>query len=773
MNQMEQKTINQTLPPLSLQELKQMPVWVCWRSVRKGNRITKVPVSPLGGGTGSDPQHRHTWTNFDTALAASAQKGLDGVGFIIPEGIAFLDLDGITPEDPLAQTLMRLLPCYTEHSVSGTGMHLYMRCNLSRLPTVTDEHGKRSLDPRYYTKNPHNGMELYIGGLTNRFAVFTGDTVADLPLTDCTEGVLTVLDSYMLKAAPPSAPSAPEPEMDPEEEELMALDVISDLRRQKNAAKFSRLYDDGDTTGYRSNSEADLALASMIAFRAGNRPRLIAQIMRSSALRRDKWDSHHTYLKGTIEKAVASCAGIYARESGQLPSFVKLTGRKMDIRSLSAPHLADYIRQYVPLIRVRNNEKQPPLFFVYRDGVYRFCNKEAMHGIIKEPVYRYDPGLVDMKKVDDALKDLRSDLNFVSESELNADESIINFRNGLLRITGDSLTLEPHSPSVYSTVQLPCVWTGRAAPTPVFDRFMESLSDGDPEKAEVLMQYAAVAVSNVPGYRMKKALFHVGPGDTGKSLFKALIENLLGPENCMSSDLKGIEARFGSGYLFGMRLVGSSDMSFLKIPEVNIFKSVTGGDTIFGEVKGVPGFSFVYRGVLWFCMNRLPYFGGDKGSWVTRRMMVVESHTVIPPEKQDKHMLEKLLAEREGILFKLVAALQTVIANGYRYSEPACVIEAREKFMEENSSPIGFFLECMCPRTPNDFRDGITVTKVYDEYRSWCYRNHNGYHCTRNEFRSAIADHLGCSYDEMVVHRENGNYYRDYTLTAGREDFLC
>ena len=757
----------ETPQAVTLQELKQLPIWVCWRKSQKEGRITKRPVSAGGGPTGTTEQYRSTWVTYKAAIAAAKRRSFSGVGFVIPEGFAFLDLDGITPDDSFAQTLMQLLPSYTERSVSGSGTHFYMRCDLSRLPVVTDEQGKHSLAPRYYTKNPHNGMELYIGGLTNRFAVFTGDTAADLPLADCTEGILTVLDSYMLRDPPPGATPASVPEDDPEAEEMMALDILAGLRRQRNASKFARLYDEGDTTGYQSESEADLALASLIAYRTGNCPALVERIMRSSALCREKWDSHPTYLKMTIEKAIASSAGIYDPESRVLPSFAT-EGAKGKL-TLSAPRLAEYTRQHETLIRVKNNEKEAPLFYVYRDGVYRFCNKEAMEGVVKKPVYDYDPGLVDMKKVDEAIKDLRSDLNFVRESELNADESVINFQNGLLRVTADGMRLEPHDPSVFSTIQLPCVWTGREAPTPVFDRFMESLSDGDPEKTEVLMQFAGVAISNVRGHRMKKALFHVGPGDTGKSLFKALIENLLGPENCMSSDLKGIEARFGSGYLFGMRLVGSSDMSFLKIPEVNIFKSVTGGDTIFGEVKGIPGFSFVYRGVLWFCMNRLPYFGGDKGSWVTRRMLVIESHTVIPPEKQDKQLLEKLLAEREGILFKLVKALQTVIANGYRYSEPDCVVAARDKFTEENSSPIGFFRECMCRRPPNDFSDCVTVTKVYDEYRSWCFRNQNGYHCTRNEFRNAIADHLGCSYDEITVHREDGNYYRDYTLVPDNE----
>ncbi len=75
-------------------------------------------------------------------------------------------------------------------SVSGNGLHIYGKADLSKLPIAPDKNGKPRLDKQFYMKNPNNGIELYIGGLTNRFAVFTGNAVADLPLKDCTTAVL-------------------------------------------------------------------------------------------------------------------------------------------------------------------------------------------------------------------------------------------------------------------------------------------------------------------------------------------------------------------------------------------------------------------------------------------------------------------------------------------------------------------------------------------------------------------------------------------------------
>ena len=46
-------------------------------------------------------------------------------------------------------------------------------------------------------KIPHNNLELYIGGITNRFAAFTGNIIDDKPLRECTAAILTTLDKNM------------------------------------------------------------------------------------------------------------------------------------------------------------------------------------------------------------------------------------------------------------------------------------------------------------------------------------------------------------------------------------------------------------------------------------------------------------------------------------------------------------------------------------------------------------------------------------------------
>ena len=101
-------------------------------------------------------------------------------------------------------------------------------------------------------------------------------------------------------------------------------------------------------------------------------------------------------------------------------------------------------------------------------------------------------------------------------------------------------TAVPHTPSIYSTIQIPCQWTGRPTPTPAFDRYLYTLTNGDKAVEQLLLEFIGACISNVKGWRMKKALFLVGAGDTGKSQLKSLVERLLGKENFIGIDLKEI-----------------------------------------------------------------------------------------------------------------------------------------------------------------------------------------------------------------------------------------
>ena len=714
----------------NLSELKAMPIWVCWNKIEKNGRMTKVPCSAHGGKTGTNEEYRGTWVRYDEAIAAAQKYMYSGVGFVIPQGWFFLDIDHKELDDPFVQKILHRFDTYTEYSQSGSGLHLYGKCDFSRLPTEKID-GRLRLDRRFYTKNPGNDLELYIGGLTNRFAVFTGDVVADKAPADCTEAILQTLEKDMRREEKP-APAQP-----------AATD------------KFTQLYKLGDISGYGSHSEADLALCIMLAKETKGDAAEMDRLFRASALHRDKWE-RRDYREATLRMALERY-----EEDTTPPDFIyEGKGGKLWV---SAPLLAKHVRENMPYILVRDSGRQTMQVYVYENGCYRVYAPEMLKGAIKKFIADFNETFVTMRTLNEVYGLITTDLGYISQDSLNADEGVINFENGLLDISGEALVLKPHTPQVLSTIQILCRWTGEAAPTPVFDMYMHTLTGGDEAVTKLLLEFMGACLSNIRGYRMKKSLFLVGPGNSGKSQLKALCERLLGRDNFTGIDLKEIEARFGTSSIYGMRLAGSSDMRYMTVSELNAFKLLTGGDCVFAEFKGEQQFKYTYCGLLWFCMNKLPHFGGDTGAWVYDRIMIVHCDNVIENSRQDKMLLEKMYAEREGIVYKCIAALMDVIRNGYRYSEPKCVLDARNTYMEDNSTVITFFHECMVPRK---HKDNCTTGKLYDVYRAWCVDNNNGYAETARAFRDKLCEYLGKEYKELTVHTEIGTCYRDPSLTT-------
>jgi hypothetical protein len=78
-------------------------------------------------------------------------------------------------------------------------------------------------------------------------------------------------------------------------------DIISIIKNSANSSKFQLLMD-GDISGYPSNSEADMALASMVAFYSDYSEQII-RIMRYSRLSREKWN-REDYLPRTVARAL-------------------------------------------------------------------------------------------------------------------------------------------------------------------------------------------------------------------------------------------------------------------------------------------------------------------------------------------------------------------------------------------------------------------------------------------------------------------------------------
>jgi hypothetical protein len=300
--------------------------FIIYRLVPKANgKADKLPCDYRTGKVASahDPA---IWTDSATAEATAAAWGGEwGVGFVFTESdpFFFLDIDSCLVDgawSPLATGLCGALSgCAVEVSASGTGLHIFG----SGKPPV---HGCR---------NAELGLEFYSSG---RFVALTGAGAVGNCLADAS----AVLPALVAQYFPPDVStlsdvgwtSGPVPEWNgPKDDAALLMKAMrpsptsaftgkagfADLWTANEAA-LSKSYPDAGGRSYDA-SAADAALAQHLAFWTGRDGERIERLMRQSALCRDKWDSHTTYLREfTIQGAVDRQESVFGDRATSAPN---------------------------------------------------------------------------------------------------------------------------------------------------------------------------------------------------------------------------------------------------------------------------------------------------------------------------------------------------------------------------------------------------------------------------------------------------------------------
>ncbi|ELZ32322.1 hypothetical protein C474_07552 [Halogeometricum pallidum JCM 14848] len=275
-----------------------------------------------GPGTGefassTDPE---TWGSFETALAYTDTANADGIGFVFTDDdpIVGVDLDDCRDPDSedvanAALDIIERLDSYTEVSPSGTGYHVLITGDLP--------------DGR----NRRGSIELYD---TARFFTVTGDHVDDTPtrVARRQDALVAIHREYVQQTDGDGASDAGQRDAGSVQSETPGVadvdvgidlddkDLLKKARSASNGEKFERLWN-GNTGGYDSQSEADMALCCLLAFWTGGDRAQMDQLFRRPGLLRAKWDEVHyadgsTYGEKTIERAITTTSEFYDPDAG-------------------------------------------------------------------------------------------------------------------------------------------------------------------------------------------------------------------------------------------------------------------------------------------------------------------------------------------------------------------------------------------------------------------------------------------------------------------------
>ena len=158
-----------------------------------------------------------------------------------------------------------------------------------------------------------------------------------------------------------------------------------------------------------------------------------------------------------------ACPGAGSAAAKERPPFILVkkkrdpeTGDMIEVESVSCPRLAQYIREHSHFKFVKYPNAKAPVRFWYKNGVYvEVCEDEIM-GEINKLIEAWNPDILRQRDVEEVYKTIKrnpGDGRFVDFAAKDAEELVVNFKNGLFYPM--TWELKPHTPDIFTTRQLP------------------------------------------------------------------------------------------------------------------------------------------------------------------------------------------------------------------------------------------------------------------------------------------------------------------------------
>ena len=200
---------------------------------------------------------------------------------------------------------------------------------------------------------------------------------------------------------------------------------------------------------------------------------------------------------------------------------------------------------------------------------------------------------------------------------------------------------------------------------------------------------------------------------------------------------------------------------------ISVLKQITGGDALSIEAKGKDAYTARIHCKILFGTNN-PIRLRTRDHAFANRVLLIPFCFPVPPERQDRGLLDKLKSERPGILFHTLRAYRAVIERGYQFTGEADFgFRANDILLADtpNNTMENFVSQC-CVLDPETF----TPTEgLHRAYTAFCTASGCSSIADRASFSRALNNSL-CGQLRQDKRRINGvplNGYRGIALKEG------
>lgn len=730
-------------------ELKQLNNWCVWKFENRNGKRTKIPFNAETGEFAKS-NNKSTWSSYETAVNA---EGVDGIGFFFEPPYLGIDIDDIDDDlhrfkqgdklDNIVSEFNEAFKSYTEVSPSGNGLHIIVK---GKIPGSRRRKGN---------------IEMYDSG---RFFTMTGKNIGKYK--DVTEVSEQVFKTIYNKYLPDNTIKYPTTNNYQENiHNLSEIDVINEIYNSKQAKLFDDLMKGNYEPYYTSHSEADMALANILAFWCAKDYSQMDSIFRQSNLYRDKWDEkrkNSTYGEQTLFKAINEVNNIYTpkQEKEENPLRYALShifdaekkDKEYPIRSYDDTGNADrFIDRYGHLYKHSYITNK---FYIYDGQKWKVDDRGAIRKLIDEMIesiknekvlhsedvteeearetfqkyYKKTRGTQSKKNIMNELMHRKT----VTPDEFDKDDMLLNVANGYIDLTSRELykhdinrMFSQIANTDYSEKMQPAVWLD----------FLNDIFAGD--KAVIRYIQKALGYSLTGSTREQVMFILFGKGRNGKSIFVETIAEILGDysNNMQAKSLmvkKNDNVNTDVARLSKARFVTSSEPNEGFRFDEGLIKQITGGDKVTARFLYAEEFEYTPKFKIWVSTNHKPIIRGtDDGIW--RRLVLIPFDVQIPEEKVDKDLKYKLLREAPAILNWMAEGAYMWMREGLELPEK---LKASSKAYRTEMDVIEQFIEDECKRV-DDGR--VKANELYSVYKNWANEN-NAYKMSNKDFGQKMKE---------------------------------
>ncbi len=247
-------------------------------------------------------------------------------------------------------------------------------------------------------------------------------------------------------------------------------------------------------------------------------------------------------------------------------------------------------------------------------------------------------------------------------------------------------------------------------------QFLTEVTGGDADLQAYLQRMAGYTLT---GSTQEHALFFLyGTGANGKSVFVNTLATIHGDYAANAPMDTFMETRTDRhptdmAGLRGARFVAAIETEQGRRWAESKVKNLTGGDKISARFMRQDFFEFFPQFKLVVAGNHKPAIRNIDEA-MKRRLHLIPFTITVPPERRDKHLQQKLLAERDGILAWAVQGCLDWQRLG-RLDPPQQVLEATEEYFEAEDA-LGRWLDERCVREAN--AKSLTA-ELFTDWKQW------------------------------------------------------